>query len=252
MLWLLPLLFVAAPRATAAPGAQAVAAQAAVQAGYEALDAGRPHDACAQFERAAREAPDWWIPYFERARCGRIVGDHLDDVLGALDAALRLEPHRGVLLHERGQVLEDAGRVEEAAGAYAEALRAAPRLHDARLGLARVDLGAGRFDAAQRGFALLLDGQPNLLEARAGLAESLLGLGDVAGAEQQFVVLCSASLAPATWLARLVDLYRRTGRPAAATLAYDAWREALTGRRGTCPVRPSLPPVGSAAPSVAP
>lgn len=211
-----------------------------VQRGQELLRVKHPLEACECFAHAALLLPTWWIPHFERASCGRLVGDPYDVLLGYAQQAVEHSPASGVAWELLGFIHEDAGFPERAEPAYARAEKLDPRLRGARLRLAFLDLGAGRAASAQHRFSSIRGEWPSSAQALSGLAAAATQNGDVVTAEEALLTLAVRSNYPASVYARLVALYRSVGDDGAARGAERAWRQAAKDRRVDPPLAPRL------------
>jgi aspartate beta-hydroxylase len=100
--------------------------QQRVSAALDLLKRGKPNDALALLTEAERDYPRAVDVKLQKAAALRLIGD-LGAALGALDAALAVEPLHFVALLSKGAVLERMGRPRTAATVYANALRIAPR-----------------------------------------------------------------------------------------------------------------------------
>lgn len=217
------------------PAAEALAA---VREGHALLEKRRPAEACQAFRRAAELLPAWWIPHYERARCGRLVGDSYEDLLREIQAAAAAAPQSGVVHQLTGFIHEDAGKLDEAAASYRIAVRLDPELRDGRLRLAALELRAKRAPEARTLFEEVIERWPRSVQALSGLAEACERMGDRACTERALLRLTVVSSYPAQIYARLVALYRAAGLEKAEAAAERAWRTAAEGR----PVEPPLAP----------
>jgi tetratricopeptide (TPR) repeat protein len=197
-----------------------------VQRGQDLLRVQHPVEACECFGHAALLLPTWWIPHFERASCGRLIGDPYDVLVRHAQQAVEQSPASGVAWELLGFIHEDAGFADRARPAYQRAAKLDPRLRGARLRLGFLELGAGRPATAQAHFAAVRADWPTSAQALSGLAAAAAQAGDPALAEDALLALALRSNYPASVYARLVALYRSVSDEAGARLAERAWRQA--------------------------
>ena len=228
----------ASSRPAIAEGDLAVESLEWVKRGHQLLRVQRPKEACECFGHAALLLPTWWIPHFERASCGRVIGDPYEVLVRYAEAAATHAPASGVAWELLGYVHEDAGFPDRAAKAYERAVALDGRLREARIRLARFDLAEGRAAQARERFAAIRAEWPSDVRALSGLADAALALGEHAAAEEALLGLALRSNYPPPVYARLIALYRNEGEAGAARAAERAWQQAAAGRT----VSPSLSP----------
>jgi len=216
--------------ATSASAEEDLAQQALewVQRGQDLLRVEHPVEACECFAHAALLLPTWWIPHFERASCGRLIGDPYDVLVRYAQQAVDQSPASGVAWELLGFVHEDAGFPDRARPAYRKAAKLDRRLRGARLRLGYLELAAGRPATAQSHFAAVRSDWPTSVQALSGLAAAAAQAGDAPAAEEALLSLALRSNYPASVYARLVALYRKVGDGGAARAAERAWRQAAT------------------------
>jgi len=216
-------------------------------AGHTLLRYGMFHDACAAYEGAVMALPTWWIARYERARCGRLVGDAPHVLLHHAQEALRYDPANAMVYELMGQLLEDTGDPAAASAAYERALQLNPHLEGPTLRLGFTYLALDRPAEAHAHLTRAAAKLPRDLRILSGLAAACGALGDHAGAERALLDWAYASLVPTRPLARLAALYSASGLAGAERWARDAWRRAATGEglppRPPCQFtpRPSAP-----------
>ncbi len=224
------------------PGDPAAAAMLRVGQAHALNKAGEFVAACRAFDEAARLLPEWWIARYERARCGRLLGERPELVLAHARAVSEYAPDRGVGWELLGLILEDAGEVDAALVAYEQALKRDAGLFDVHARLGRHALKGKRYAAARRHFEELRLLRNDSVLALAGIAEAAWGAEDWAAAEEALLALANRSNYPAEEYARLIRLYQKVSHPAGATAARRAWRRALEGGGVTPPLEPQLRP----------
>ncbi|HEY8425937.1 MAG TPA: tetratricopeptide repeat protein [Limnochordales bacterium] len=142
----------AARRGRSRATASAAAAEAALEAGWDLLEAGYASEARAFFERAATQAPTRQArasAWHGLGRCLAREGQPLE-AAAALLTALRLGVGQPKLWAEVGRLYARANRLKEAEGAYRAAVTRLPGYVEGLVGLSSVLLRQGRLREALR------------------------------------------------------------------------------------------------------
>jgi tetratricopeptide (TPR) repeat protein len=168
---------------------------AAVGLGYALLAQGRPKDAIARFDAAAKRAPRYGPALAGRAEALLATGQR-DAAIGAFEAALAADPSLGDLRRRidalkldrfqdrvaAAKKAADAGRLDEARDAYAGAIALSPDLAFLHRDLGLVEARRKNLAEAQRHLQRAVALDPADDRALTGLGDVLEARGDVEGA----------------------------------------------------------------------
>ncbi|MBI5482823.1 MAG: tetratricopeptide repeat protein [Deltaproteobacteria bacterium] len=130
----------------------------------------------------------------------------------------------------RGRAFIQAGKLGEASRELGSALVMAPRLVEARIELARIDLAQRRVNEANAALSKLNDDDPGNAQVLEALGEALLARGDRNVAKRSFTDAVTRSPGLAGARLQLARLLKREGK----------WQEARAHLEGALAARPEL------------
>jgi tetratricopeptide (TPR) repeat protein len=187
-------------------------AQELLQAGQQALKTGQVGVGCSKIKEALTLLPSWWVARLEYAKCGRLVGADLAELLAHIDAAAELAPGKASVQVWRGILLEDAGRAPEAVAAFQAALGLAPWLEEPKVRLAALEEKAGHWPQAESRYRAWTEAEPYNSYAWHRLAHTQLAQGKREQAAESLENAARVAAFPARTLAQLARLYGELGR----------------------------------------
>jgi len=152
--------------------------------GYALLMQGRPQDAVAVLEPAARGCRDAEIDT-QLAIALRQV-DRREDALAQLKRAIKRRPPFGAAFHEFGCLLLSLDRCDEAIDVLSRGLEVAPMMPELSTQLGTVFLQCRNFANARAAFARALQISPNFSEALYGMAMVLQQVGEYQAAAKYY------------------------------------------------------------------
>jgi len=157
-------------------------AQAAMEEGLAAYQAGRMEESAEAFGRAAGLAPDAPDPHLNQGVALKALG-RLGSALESFDAALELNPDYAEAHFNRGNLLAEGGREAEAETAYRKATEINPGYGDALNNLGNLLSRQGRFEEAVEILKAIAAPTPEILN---NLANAALALDRLDEAEAIF------------------------------------------------------------------
>jgi tetratricopeptide (TPR) repeat protein len=140
--------------------------------GMELLEAGKPTEAAAHFERALRLKPDYAEAHYNLGNALMDSGRMLD-AIGHYEQALRITPDYAEAHDNLGNALRELGRMPDAIGHYEQALRIKPDYAKSHNNLATVLMESGRMPEAIEHWEHALRIKPDFAEAHYNLGTAL-------------------------------------------------------------------------------
>jgi tetratricopeptide (TPR) repeat protein len=144
--------------------------------GMELLEAGKPTEAVAHFERALRLKPDYAGAHFNLGKALRESGK-IEEAIAHYEQALWIKPDYAEAHYNLGTVLMQSGRMPEAIEHWEQVLRIKPDYAEAHYNLGTALMQSGRMPEAIEHWEQVLRIKPDFAEAHNNLGSALMQSG---------------------------------------------------------------------------